>query len=112
MIAFWLAIRAQSEANMREHWAVKARRAKNHKQVAANLVQFMRVGIKPVLKITLTRHGKGTLDTDNLAGSMKAVRDGICSALRIDDGSPLVVFEYRQEKAKDYRVHVAIERSE
>ena len=60
------------------------------------------------LVVTLTRIGARKLDSDNLARSMKAVRDGIADALGIDDGSDRIEWKYAQEKGK-YAVKVTIE---
>ena len=49
------------------------------------------------LRIKLTRLAPRKLDSDNLAGSMKAVRDGIAEALEINDGDEsAAVWEYGQ----------------
>jgi hypothetical protein len=60
--------------------------------------------------ITLTRIAPGVLDTDNLASALKAVRDGVADALRVDDGSSRVAWRYAQERGKprQYAVRVAI----
>lgn len=50
------------------------------------------------------------MDSDNLAGSMKAVRDGIADALGIDDGDTnRVRWSYSQKRGKWYAVHVTID---
>ena len=100
MLEIRVPVKAVSEANQREHWAPKAKRQKSHKSAAYLRVLARRPSIKPVLKITLTRVSPRALDGDNLQGSMKAVRDGVCKALRIDDASPLVRFEYAQAKGE------------
>lgn len=58
--------------------------------------------------VTLTRLGPRKLDSDNLAGSFKAIRDGVADALGIDDGSELIQWEYRQEKSKECSVVIEI----
>lgn len=50
------------------------------------------------LIVTLTRVGPRTLDTDNLAGALKGVRDGVADALGIDDGDPRITWCYDQRK--------------
>jgi hypothetical protein len=37
-------------------------------------------------RVTMTRHGKRLLDTDNLARALKSVRDVIADWLGVDDG--------------------------
>jgi hypothetical protein len=60
-------------------------------------------------EITLTRIAPRKLDTDNLTRSLKAVRDGIADALRIDDGNERLSWHYRQEKRKLKEYSVIVE---
>lgn len=108
MIEATLNIKSVSIANMRLHWAVKAKLAKAHRNAA-------RVGMEvaapepPALPLTvvLTRCGPKALDTDNLASSLKAVRDGIADWLGVDDGSSQLDWQYRQRKGA-YAVEVEV----
>ena len=63
---------------------------------------------KVTLEITLTRVGIRKMDSDNLSGSCKAIRDGIADALEIDDGDERLDWQYRQEVGKVYCVKVEI----
>lgn len=109
-----LPIRTVSEANVREHWAVKARRAKGQRLVAkvkcAPVGTYVGRCAKVGIDIHLVRIGVRKLDTDNLARSMKAVRDGVSDALGIDDGDPFLRWRYSQKKGKpkEYAVEVRI----
>lgn len=49
--------------------------------------------------VTLTRVGPRRLDDDNLAGSLKGVRDAIAAALGVDDRDPKVQWVYGQYPA-------------
>lgn len=42
----------------------------------------------------------GKLDSDNLPGAFKHVRDGMADALGIDDGDARLAWSYAQVKAK------------
>jgi hypothetical protein len=64
--------------------------------------------------VTLTRIGPRDLDSDNLAGSAKAVRDAVARWLGVDDGPRAPVeWRYAQERpakgAKRYAVRITIE---
>jgi len=63
--------------------------------------------------ITLIRIAPRELDSDNLAGSCKFVRDGVAKAIGIDDGSPRLIWQYAQrrdpERANRYAVEVRLE---
>ena len=96
-------IRTQSEANLREHWAVKARRVKLHRDTAYIVIKNALRGAKPLpCTVTLTRISPRLLDDDNLRQAMKATRDGIADWLGVDDRSPLIRWEYAQLKASKY----------
>lgn len=97
-----------SSANLREHWATRHRRVKNERGLTAMRLRSQL--ITPVLRVTITRLAPRELDTDNIVGACKAVRDGIADYLRIDDRSPLVLWVYGQEKAKDHACRIRIER--
>ncbi len=103
-----LPIRTVSEANVREHWAVKAKRAKAQRDAAFLMLRrYRRTFSGTKLHVILTRIGKRELDSDNLARSFKAVRDGIADAFGTDDGADRWTWEYRQEKG-EYSVRVDV----
>ncbi len=104
-ITYLIPVRTVSEANTRCHWAVRAKRAKEHKHMAAVYTGLTArkgtptylPGPKSQFIIRLTRIGR-KMDSDNLAGSMKAVRDGIAYWLDIDDGDDRITWRYDQVK--------------
>ena len=102
-------IRTISEANVREHWAKRAKRSKQQRGLAQLLVEGA-LGQRVIYggTVTLVRLGPRRLDPDNLAGSAKHVQDGVADALGIDDGDARIRWEYQQEKSKDYGVRVVI----
>ena len=108
MIEATILVKAVSIANMRLHWAVKAKLAKAHRSAA-------RVGLETVapeppalpLTVILTRCGPRTLDTDNLSSALKAVRDGVADWLGVDDGSAQLDWQYQQRKGA-YAVEVEV----
>lgn len=111
-IYFTLPIRTVSLANQREHWATRAKRAKSERHTTCLCMPHGVAHMHPPLTVTLTRIAPRTLDTDNLAGSFKSVRDAIADRLGIDDGDPRISWHYAQEKhGKTYSVKVGIERA-
>lgn len=107
-----LPIKTESEANKREHWAAKARRAKSQRRIAMICIMEAMWRDCPLPGVvTLTRLASRVMDDDNLARSLKAVRDGVADALRIDDGDDRIEWRYAQGKAKrkDCAVMVEIE---
>lgn len=81
-----------SVANLREHWAVKAKRTASQRKKAMARCPKWEMG--PLLVVTLTRVAPRELDDDNLRSSLKAIRDGIASRLGVDDKSKLVRWDY------------------
>lgn len=112
-----LPLRLVSEANQREHWAAKARRAKQHRQLTVALLRSALRKVPdmvPPVVVTLTRiigpRGRA-FDDDNLRSAFKAIRDGIAQALGADDGDKAKLrFEYApEERGKDWGARVRIE---
>lgn len=103
-----------SEANQRQPWQVRAKRARGQRQTtAAHLAASgfdpeALVASKPT--ITLVRVGRRALDTDNLSGSLKAVRDAVATWLGVDDGPKgPITWAYAQETHKAPLMRVRIE---
>lgn len=108
-IAFTVPVRTVSEANAHEHWRVRQKRAKVQRFYASLLTRVPDHWDKAI--VTLTRIAPRALDSDNLAGSQKHVRDGIADTLGIDDRDPRVEWRYAQRRGKprEYAVEVLIE---
>lgn len=105
-----LPIRTVSEANQREHWGKKAVRAKRQRFATATLLfSAFRAAPRPPDSITLTRIAPRSLDSDNLAGSFKAVRDGIQDWCGVNDRDLVFVYAQRKGKAKEYAVEITME---
>lgn len=107
-------IRTISEANAREHWAVKCKR-KNHQKrsVMFFLGSSLKLGCLPCT-VKLTRIGKRKMDEDNLLGALKHVRDAVAELLhpglapgRADDSSD-ITWSYDQQIGKNYAVVIEI----
>ena len=106
-----LPIHTRSEANLREHWAKKAHRTRAQRH-SAFCIMKTKLGAEliPPAEITITRIAPRRLDDVNLLSSIKAVQDGVCDALGIDDGDPAITWHYSQLKGqpKEYAVEVRI----
>ena len=100
LIAFEVPVRTVNTLNAREHWAPRARRARQHREAVLVFWKLHRCAAPPPpLVVTLTRRSPRRLDEgDNLAAALKHVRDGVADCLGIDDGDPRV--EYRVEQRK------------
>lgn len=120
VIAFTIPLRTVSAANMREHWAAKAKRVKRERDatVFASLCGGSKTWARPLLPcvVTLTRRGGQQLDGDNLQSSLKAVRDALAGVLGVDDADVRVRWVYQQRLARrlgrgrvDWAVEVEIE---
>ncbi len=100
-------IETRSENNMREHWAQKSSRASMQRRATwlavNNVFQKLKERTKPGqsegVRVRLTRIAPRALDSDNLGGALKAVRDGVADSLdRNDRDGELMVWETAQRK--------------
>ena len=105
-------IRVYSESNEHTHWRIRAKRAKDQQFIVTvvlgpTVARYMMM-VAP-LTVTMTRvaPSKG-LDSDNLVGSMKHVRDGIAKVLGIDDSDPRVLWVVEQRKGA-WTIEIRIE---
>jgi len=85
-----------SELNAREVWAKRHRRSTvHHREVAYALERVPRVS--PPCRVVITRCASRALDTDNLTGAAKYVRDAVALWLGVDDADSRVEWVVRQE---------------
>lgn len=100
--------RLQSRANERRHWAAKARLTKQERGLGWQLAGTLLGQTPPFLplKITLTRIAPRKLDKDdNLPMAWKAIKDGICDYLGVDDRTKGIVWVYAQRKPSQPRTY-------
>ena len=110
MIEITIPIKIVSIANMRLHWAAKARLTKLQRLAALKAMIENAAPPQTPMTILLTRVAPRKLDSDNLSSGFKAVRDGIADWLQIDDGHPGIDWQYKQRtgKPKEYFVEVEV----
>jgi hypothetical protein len=100
-------VQTVSEANRTDKWA-RVERTKNQRRAAFSALVRSPPVWAPVI-VVLTRRSPRHLDSDNLARSLKAVRDGVADWLEIDDGDEeRVVFLTQQMKSPAHGVRVEI----
>lgn len=102
MVTIHADIRIESEANRREHWTKKRLRSKHQQLMISNVCRTARGEMRSLrlpLRIVFTRFGPRRLDSDNLAGGFKAVRDALMRWIgdgTTDDGDEGIEWCYRQ----------------
>ena len=101
-----LPIRTVSLTNMREHWAVTAKRAKKHRAVVG---WMMPRGVPLPCVVKFTRVSPATCDDDNLPSCFKSVRDEIAKLSGVDDADPRIKWEYAQQTGKRGKYEVIVE---
>ena len=113
MLEVWLPITVKNESNQRDRWGA-VKRAKTHRD-AARLVVCAALRRSPldaeglVVLLTRTYSGRGrAMDSDGVARSLKACRDGVADALGIDDGSDSVTWVTTQERGGETGVLVQL----
>lgn len=102
-------IQTVSEANRREHWAAKNKRKKQQQGDFHILWRNYRPKVELPATVTFTRYSCNVLDSDNLAGAFKHVRDQLAKEIGIDDGSEKIRFEYRQERIGQRQHYFTVE---
>jgi hypothetical protein len=104
-----LVVRTVSESNGREHWATKAKRVRAQRLAAALTAQAILLQPLPVV-VTLVRVAPRMLDDDNLRGALKAVRDGVADAFKVDDRDRRITWRYGQRRgtARMYGVEIGV----
>jgi hypothetical protein len=110
-VAFYVPTKLISEANQREHWAIKTKRKKAQQRAVELVWLAERVRVAPPVVVTLTRVGVRKLDPDNLAGSFKHVQDQIAKCMGVDDGDERKVrwvYEQRKGIPRQYGLEVRI----
>jgi len=114
-----LGMRLPSVANLREHWAAKARRTGHHRRAGFALARSATSEAERAALlasgcvVTLTRQAPRALDDDNLASAFKAVRDGVAAALGVDDRDPRVRWAYEQARGPAaVRIRLAVAAAE
>lgn len=100
-------LRLVSEANTRGHWSGRAGRSTAARALVGGALAGVAVPPGPWC-VRIVRAGPRALDTDNLAGSAKAVRDAVAAWLGVDDGPEApVAWEYGQRRG-GYLVEIVI----
>lgn len=88
-----------SEANTREHWTKRNRRKKAQQLATTCNLSALGAQLRPYgqpARVHLVRLGTRKLDSDNLAGSFKHVRDAIAAWFGFDDGDERTEWTYDQ----------------
>lgn len=104
-------IRIESTPNLREHWAARAKRAREQKTATWYALKAAKAPHALPCTVVLTRVAPRTLDSDNLAAGFKACRDGVALWLQADDADPRILWKYAQRKGEawTYACEVDIE---
>lgn len=101
-----------SVVNRREHWAKRAKRARQHRDIVGLVLRARVVTLRIAegVDVELTRIAPRELDDDNLRSALKAVRDGVADALGIDDRDRRVAWHYAQRRGspKEYAVRLRL----
>jgi hypothetical protein len=105
--------RTVSEANTGGSLRGKLARKSKVKAIAADCLPDLKTEFPLPCVVTLTRFGTRKLDSDNLAASLKAVRDVVAKWLSVDDGDEgprgKVRWRYKQAAAWAPFVRVRVE---
>lgn len=105
-----ISLKTSPGMNAREHFRVRAKRVKAEREAVAWMLKAMP---KPAIpcSVLLTRVAPSNgLDDDNLAGSLKSVRDEVARWLGVDDRDRMTVrYRYAQKRGAQKQWEVRIE---
>lgn len=103
-------IRIESTPNLREHFHVRAKRAREHIQSVWYALRAVSAPYSLPCVVTLTRIAPRMLDSDNLISGAKAARDGVALWMQVDDGHESIAWVYAQRKGKphEYAAEITI----
>lgn len=104
-------IRLRSEANERLHWAEKARRTKEQREVVGWSLKSARRPMAGLLRVRITRLYPSLgrpMDDDNLAGAAKHARDAVAEWLGVDDRDPRVMWSVDQRRGDTWGAEICI----
>lgn len=109
MISVYLPLKTVAGLNAREHWRKRSARVKTERLTARlALIPYGKPTIFPIV-VRMVRLSPGTLDSDNLQGAAKAVRDGVADWLGIPDNDPRIFWQYGQERVSRGTFGVRVE---
>ncbi len=103
-------IRIESTPNLREHWAVRSKRASQHRNDTYFALKAAKAPHSVPCTVTMTRIAPRELDDDNNTAGLKNVRDGVALWLALDDADKRITWVCKQAKrgVKDYSLLVEI----
>lgn len=115
--SLYLPIRTVSAANERVHWSTKAKRVKAERELVrlvwrstGNRATREAVAGKQVVRVSFVRVAPRLLDSDNLGGAIKGIRDQIADELGVSDGPHTgIEWTYGQTKGQPGEWAVAVE---
>ena len=113
-----LPLRLVNASNAREHWAKRAKRDRQERQIAhGNMVYVRRLLLLgPADHVLVTLHrgyparGKPFDAHDGLPRAFKSIADGVTAGLGFkDDADPRLIWQYSQGREATYCVRITVE---
>lgn len=108
MISVYLPLKTVAGLNAREHFRVRAKRVKTERLTTRLVLQPHPRPELPCI-VRMVRLSAGTLDSDNLQGACKGIRDSVADWLGIPDNDPRIDWQYGQERCKRGEFGVRVE---
>jgi hypothetical protein len=108
MIAITVPIRTARGLNSREHHFTRYARNRKEKEAVGWYLKGKARPRFPGAVVSLTRIAPSEgLDSDNLQGALKAVRDAVAEYLDVDDKFHHIVdYQYHQERGPEWGVRI------
>jgi hypothetical protein len=98
----------------REHWAVIARRTREHRALARLFCSQLGTATRdqlraaPRLRVRFVRIGGKKMDTSNVVAACKGLQDGLCDWLGVDDGSDWYDWQWPVQESGEVGVRIEL----
>jgi hypothetical protein len=114
-VDLWIPVQTKSALNQRIHWAKRAKQTHSERELVrliwrsteSRAVRAAVTGAE-VVSVSFVRVGPRLLDSDNLHGALKAVRDQVAAELGVSD-APGTGIEWRYGQMRGKAPGVAVE---
>ncbi len=105
-----LPLRTVNPLNRREHWAERARRAREHRQTTFYALKAAKAPHALPCVVTVTRIAPRPLDKhDGLPASLKGTVDGVADYLLCNDNDPRITWRYAQRRGAPHEYGAEVE---
>ncbi len=107
-------VKLKTPTNRRDHWAIGGRRSREERALARMLCSMLGPKVRdelraaPRLKVKFVRVGGRKMDTTNIVAAIKALIDGMCDWLGVDDKSDWYDWQWPTQEKGEASVRIEL----